>query len=114
MSKQFLDLNFDNRFGRLSDHFYTKVKPTPFKSPHYLVSFNYAAAALIDLDENFILDQDFIDTISGKKHFEKSDPLAMLYSGHQFGGDDRLGSVGDHQPREPCFVASRPCRGRPH
>jgi len=86
MPKQFLDLNFDNRFGRLSNDFYTKVKPTPFKAAHYLVSFNRAAAALIDLDVNFSPDQNFIDTISGKKHFAQADPLAMLYSGHQFGG----------------------------
>ncbi|MFV1981951.1 MAG: YdiU family protein [Thiohalomonadales bacterium] len=86
MSQQFQNLNFDNRFGRLSNHFYTKVKPTPFKSPHYLVSFNHNAASLIDLESNFVPDQEFIDFISGKKSFEKADPLAMLYSGHQFGG----------------------------
>ncbi len=86
MSQQFLTLNFDNRFGRLSDHFYTKLNPTPFKSPHYLVSYNPVAGKLIDLDERFTPDQNFIDVISGKQALDKAEPLAMLYSGHQFGG----------------------------
>ncbi|MFV2059408.1 MAG: YdiU family protein [Gammaproteobacteria bacterium] len=84
--QQFLNLKFDNRFGRLSNQFHTNVKPTPFKLPHYLVSFNQQAAGLIDLDQSFIPDQDFIDCITAKKPFPHTDPLAMLYSGHQFGG----------------------------
>jgi len=84
--QKFLNLNFDNRFSRLPHHFYSKVNPTPFSQSHYLVSFNHQAATLIDLDENFIPDQDFIDCITGKNAFDQSEPLAMLYSGHQFGG----------------------------
>ncbi len=86
MSRQFFKLKFDNRFARLPEIFYSKVKPTPFNSAHYLVSFNHQAAALIDLDDSFTADQDFIDYLTGKKTFKSADPLAMLYSGHQFGG----------------------------
>jgi uncharacterized protein YdiU (UPF0061 family) len=84
--QQFLNLEFDNRFGRLPDHFFSKIKPTPFKLPHYLVSFNKQAAGLIDLNDEFKPDQDFIDCITGKTFINKTEPLAMLYSGHQFGG----------------------------
>jgi len=86
MSVKFQNLQFDNRFGQLPSHFYSKVDPTPFKSPHYLVSFNQKAAELIDLDNSFEPDQNFVDLISGKKIMDKAEPLAMLYSGHQFGG----------------------------
>lgn len=48
-------LSFDNTYARLPQAFYTKLNPTPFGSPPYLVHANSVAAELIDLDpEQFI------------------------------------------------------------
>jgi len=43
-------LTFDNTYARLPEPFYAKLNPTPFSDEPYLVGFNAAAAALIDLD----------------------------------------------------------------
>ena len=43
-------LSFDNSYARLPEVCYAKLNPTPFAVPPYLVSFNPAAAELIDLD----------------------------------------------------------------
>jgi uncharacterized protein YdiU (UPF0061 family) len=42
-------LIFDNTYARLPDGFHNRLYPTPLPAP-YLVSFNAAAATLIDLD----------------------------------------------------------------
>ena len=48
-------LSFDNTYARLPQAFYTKLNPTSFGSPPYLVHANSVAAELIDLDpEQFI------------------------------------------------------------
>ncbi len=93
-------LHFDNRFARLPDLFYTRLSPTPLPAP-YLVSFNSDAAALIDLDPAEAKRPDFSEYLSGNCLLPGSDPLAMLYSGHQFGvyvpqlGDGRAILLGE-------------------
>lgn len=97
-------LNFTNRYAQLSQHFYSRVQPTPLPSP-YLISFNADAAQLIDLDAAEALRPDFAEHFSGNRLPPHSEPLAMLYAGHQFGhfvpqlGDGRailLGGIDDH------------------
>ena len=44
------DLRFDNTYAKLPEAFYAKLNPTPFSTPPHLISFNPAAAALIDLE----------------------------------------------------------------
>ncbi len=94
-------LTFDNHFARLPEAFYSRVAPTPLPAP-YLVSFNAAAARLIDLDPAEAQRQDFAEYLAGNRLLAGCDPLAMLYAGHQFGhfvpqlGDGRailLGAV---------------------
>ncbi|MFY9268600.1 MAG: YdiU family protein [Candidatus Manganitrophaceae bacterium] len=93
-------LNFDNSFGRLPDFYYTRLSPTPIPAP-YLVSFNPDAAALIDLDPAEVTRPEFIEYFSGNRPLPGSSPLAMLYSGHQFGvyvpqlGDGRAILLGE-------------------
>ncbi|HET9312613.1 MAG TPA: hypothetical protein VFO04_01315, partial [Nitrospira sp.] len=48
--RQLETLTFHNTYARLPEAFYAKLNPTPFSSSPYLVSFNAAAADLIDLD----------------------------------------------------------------
>ncbi|MEK6525776.1 MAG: protein adenylyltransferase SelO family protein, partial [Nitrospirota bacterium] len=98
------DLQFDNTYARLPAAFYAELAPTPFPKP-YLVSFNPAAAELIDLDPDEVKRPEFVEYFSGSRLLPGSQPIAMLYSGHQFGvyvpqlGDGRailLGEVRNH------------------
>ncbi|HET8707325.1 MAG TPA: YdiU family protein [Pseudomonadales bacterium] len=77
-------LNFDNSFARLDERFYTKLQPTALHAP-YLVSFSEDVAELIGLDANEKNRQAFVDYFSGQRLLPGSEPLAMVYSGHQFG-----------------------------
>lgn len=78
------NLPFDNTFARLPEHFFARVAPTPLAAP-YTVSINPQAAALIDLDPAEFAHPDFAHYLSGAKPLPGSEPLAMLYAGHQFG-----------------------------
>lgn len=77
-------LDFDNSFSRLSPELYSRISPTPFNNA-YLVSFNSNAANCIGLDPKEAGRQDFVNYFCGKAQLPNSDPLAMCYSGHQFG-----------------------------
>ncbi len=100
-NQQLETLSFDNSYARLPQAFYVKVNPTPFTSNPYLVSFNPAAAKLIDLDPGEAKRQEFAALFGGRMLAPGMDPLAMLYSGHQFGvyvpqlGDGRAILLGE-------------------
>jgi uncharacterized protein YdiU (UPF0061 family) len=93
-------LNFDPGYGRLPPVFYSRVEPTPLADP-YLVSFNDDAASLIDLDPAEAKRERFLAVMAGNAPLDGSEPLAMLYSGHQFGtyvpqlGDGRAIQIGE-------------------
>ncbi|TAK08747.1 MAG: YdiU family protein [Candidatus Manganitrophaceae bacterium] len=93
-------LQFDHSFARLPGAFYTRLFPTPLPTP-YLVHFNEDAAGLIDLHPKEAARPEFIDYFSGNRLLPGSEPLAMLYSGHQFGvyvpqlGDGRAILLGE-------------------
>jgi uncharacterized protein YdiU (UPF0061 family) len=95
------ELQFDNTYARLPGPFYTRLAPTPFSKPPYLVSFNRAAAELIDLHPDEASRPEFIEYFSGAQVLPGSEPLAMLYAGHQFGqyvsrlGDGRAILLGE-------------------
>ncbi|HEX9759244.1 MAG TPA: YdiU family protein [Nitrospiria bacterium] len=102
--KSLENLNFDNTYSQLPEVFGTKLLPTPLPEP-YLVSFNLEGAELIDLDPKEVNRPEFVTFFSGNRLLPGSQPLAMLYSGHQFGvyvpqlGDGRailLGEVVNH------------------
>jgi uncharacterized protein YdiU (UPF0061 family) len=94
-------LTFDNSYARLPGAFYAKLNPTPFSSDPYLVAFNAAAAALIDLDPQEAKRPEFARLFGGSLLVPGMEPLAMLYSGHQFGvyvpqlGDGRAILLGE-------------------
>jgi uncharacterized protein YdiU (UPF0061 family) len=93
-------LTFDNTFARLPEAFYAKVSPTPLKNPH-LIAFNPDAAALIDLDPEQATRPEFAGCFGGQYLLPGSEPLAMVYAGHQFGayvsrlGDGRAILLGE-------------------
>jgi len=78
-------IQFDNSYARLPDSFYSKTNPDPVENPE-LIIFNHVLAeelgvAGIDSDES-----DMVGVFSGNKIIEGSEPIAMAYAGHQFGG----------------------------
>ncbi len=98
--KKLEQLNFDNTFARLPDTFHTRLDPVPLSDP-YLVSFNADAAALIDLSAAEASRPEFAEYFIGNRLLPGSEPLAMLYAGHQFGqyvpqlGDGRAILLGE-------------------
>ncbi|HMS82390.1 MAG TPA: YdiU family protein [Nitrospira sp.] len=94
-------LSFDNTYARLPQAFYARLNPTPFSEPPYLIHANRSAAELIDLDPEQFERQELAELFGGKALAPGMEPLAMLYSGHQFGvyvpqlGDGRAILLGE-------------------
>ncbi len=94
-------LRFDNTYARLPQAFYARLNPTPFNAPPYLVHANRDAAELIDLDPAQLTRPEFTALFGGSALAPGMEPLAMLYSGHQFGvyvpqlGDGRAILLGE-------------------
>ena len=78
-------LQFNNTFAQLGEPFYSKVNPTAFEQPPYLVSFNPDVAKLIGLDPDQATRPEFLTYLTGAQSWPQTEPLAMLYAGHQFG-----------------------------
>jgi serine/tyrosine/threonine adenylyltransferase len=101
------DLRMSNRFATLPGDFYTQLASTPLPSP-YLVCASEGAAGLIELDPQEFAHPEFIAAFSGNSTLPGSNPLAAVYSGHQFGvwagqlGDGRAILLGETlAPAEP-------------
>ena len=93
-------LNLENHFARLGVQFFTAMPAEKVGSCPQLLHANPAAAALIDLDPSVFSDSAFTLAMAGHAPLEGFEPLAMVYSGHQFGhwagqlGDGRALMVG--------------------
>jgi uncharacterized protein YdiU (UPF0061 family) len=83
-SSPLAELAWDNAFGRLPGHFYTRLAPTPLPAPYFVAAAPHAAA-LIGLDPGALRSSDVIEPLSGSAVVAGTDPLAAVYSGHQFG-----------------------------
>lgn len=106
-------LPFTNRFAHMPAHFYARVKPTPLENAH-LLSFNSAAAELINLDPAEATKSEFIAYFNGERVWSGTQPISMLYAGHQFGtyvpqlGDGRAMILGETQGWELQLKGSGP------
>lgn len=78
------DLRFDNVYSRLPDEFFHRVAPQPLRGAR-LAHFNSSAAALIQLAPSVAAEPDFIAQLLSEQALPTAAPLAMCYSGHQFG-----------------------------
>jgi uncharacterized protein YdiU (UPF0061 family) len=58
--------------------------PTPLPAP-YLVAVSPAAAALIGLEAAQLATEESLAILAGNAVPERAQPLAAVYSGHQFG-----------------------------
>ncbi len=94
-----IKIPFRNTYARLPEDFYSQTNPTPVKAPS-LFKFNQALAEELGFDS---IDEDgeAAEYFSGNKILEGSEPIAMAYSGHQFGsfspqlGDGRAILLGE-------------------
>jgi uncharacterized protein YdiU (UPF0061 family) len=74
--------------------------PTPLPAP-YFVAASSRAAALVGLDVEALAQEDFVAAFTGNRVMPGSEPLAAVYSGHQFGvwagqlGDGRAILLGE-------------------
>jgi uncharacterized protein YdiU (UPF0061 family) len=95
-----LGLAFDNRYARLPPAFYTRLAATPLPQP-YLVAHSDDAARALAIDPARFADPAFIDALAGNRPLAGAEPLAAVYSGHQFGvyvprlGDGRALLLGE-------------------
>jgi uncharacterized protein YdiU (UPF0061 family) len=93
-------LNLENHYAQLPDDFYTRMPAEKVGAAPRLIHANPAAAALLDLDPAVFADPRFVEVMSGHRPLEGFSPLAMVYSGHQFGvwagqlGDGRALLIG--------------------
>ena len=76
---------FDNSYARLPEQFYARLAPTPVAAPR-LVRLNEKLARHLGLDPKELATPEGIDFLAGNRVPEGSEPLAMAYAGHQFGG----------------------------
>ena len=85
-------LKWRNRFAQLGDHFYTRLKPQPLLDPVW-VSRNQSLARELGVEESWLASQAALAAFTGNRILRGSDPLASVYSGHQFG--QWAGQLGD-------------------
>lgn len=78
-------LSFNNSFALLGDQFCTKVSPRPLINPKS-VCVDTFTSNLLGLSANEVGSASGVHICSGNHVPEQFSPLAMVYSGHQFGG----------------------------
>ncbi|OED44262.1 hypothetical protein ACH42_07990 [Endozoicomonas sp. (ex Bugula neritina AB1)] len=98
-------LDFNNTFSRLPEGFYSSLPATPLHNPKF-VAYSPSAGQLLDLQDSTALRDQLTQVCSGNAILPGSEPIATVYSGHQFGvyvpqlGDGRsllLGEVRNSQ-----------------
>ncbi len=77
------DFRVEHRYLELPDSFYTRVQPTPLKGAK-MVCFNHKLAQ--DMGFHVTNEADWAGIGGGTELLEGMDPVAMKYTGHQFGG----------------------------
>jgi len=96
----------ENHFAQLGEGFFTAMPAEKVGGTPRLIHANDAAAALLDLDPKVFQDPRFAEVIAGHLPLEGFSPLAMVYSGHQFGvwagqlGDGRALLIGQVRNRK--------------
>lgn len=93
-----LMIPFDNSFARLPGAFFARQSPEPVRAPR-MVAFNEDLARVLGISTGDV--QDMAEVFAGNHLPEGAEPLAQLYSGHQFGnynpqlGDGRAVLLGE-------------------
>ncbi|WP_099192835.1 protein adenylyltransferase SelO [Tepidibacter mesophilus] len=82
--------NFDNSYADLAESFFTRINPTPVKSPK-LIILNSPLAKSLGLNVEALQSNNSVDAFAGNNVPKGSEPIAQAYSGHQFGHFTMLG-----------------------
>ncbi|MCS6901103.1 MAG: YdiU family protein [Myxococcales bacterium] len=80
-----MPLSFDNSYTRLPDRFYVRVRPKAVPQPAWLVV-NEPLGELLGLSPEELRSPELLDTLAGNRILPGSEPIALAYAGHQFGG----------------------------
>ena len=86
------DTDWINRFARLGPAFYTALQARPLTAP-YWVGRNLTLAKALGLKDGWLNSDTALQVLSGNQAWPGSEPLASVYSGHQFG--NWAGQLGD-------------------
>ncbi len=94
---------FDNTYLNLPEGMFSKLLPTPVKTPEIVV-FNYKLSKSLGLDFSNVKKNELSMLFSGNKLPDGAETIAQAYAGHQFGhftvlGDGRALTVGEHLDR---------------
>jgi len=76
---------FDNTYAKLPERFFTHTAPTPVAAPR-LIRLNRPLALLLGLDPDWLIGEEGVEVLVGRRVPETAEPIAMAYAGHQFGG----------------------------
>ena len=79
-----LGLTWRNTFAGLGEDFYSCVSPQPLPDP-YWVAQNPSLARELGLPPSWCESGDHLQALSGNRAVAGAEPLASVYSGHQFG-----------------------------
>lgn len=74
----------DNYVRTVNGACFSKVNPTPVENPK-LVAYSRSALSLLDLSEDIVENEEFVESFAGNKILPGSEPAAHCYCGHQFG-----------------------------
>lgn len=78
------ELSFDNSYARLPSQWFQRVEIQPLKAAH-LIAFCPEVARRIGLDPCTVSPQELVRYCGGFESWPGTEPLAMKYTGHQFG-----------------------------
>src|SRR5580700_5080350 len=77
-------LPFENSYARLPERFYARLAPTPVAAPR-LIKLNVDLARNLGLNPDALASAQGVEILAGNRVADGAEPLALAYSGHQFG-----------------------------
>src|SRR5699024_3744915 len=92
--------NLDNSYAHLPKSFFSKLSPTPVRSPK-LIILNDSLATSLGLNIQALKGEGGVAVLASNRIPEGATPIAQAYAGHQFGhfnmlGDGRAVLLGEH------------------
>ncbi len=85
-------LAWRNGFAQLGESFFTRLAARPLAQPHW-VGRSAAVARSLGLSDEWLGSHEALEALTGNLQLPGSDPMASVYSGHQFG--QWAGQLGD-------------------
>ena len=80
-----MQIHFDNSYARLPEEFFALVEPTPVGGAA-MIRLNHGLAESLGIDGDWLESAEGLAVLAGNQREDGAEPLAMAYSGHQFGG----------------------------